>query len=297
MFEHIVVPLDGTPLAEQALSPAVSLGRRANAHLHLATVVRPPRAEYSELTAGVSDGSGGDDYLETVAARVREAGVSNVSTVRLSGDDIADALESHRKEVGADLTVMCTHGRGAVQRAWLGSVADGLVRTSDAPVLLVRAAPPDDARTSGIGADMSLERVLVALDGSHFSRQAFGPAKQLAGGSDTLFLLARVVESSLDTESEVPDERLDKARILAEAKLKFEAQSFAPDGRGVEAVVEIAPSVAQGILDLAQRREADAIVIATHGRSGVQRLVLGSVADKVVRGADVPVLVVRPQAP
>jgi nucleotide-binding universal stress UspA family protein len=297
MFEQIVVPLDGTPLAEQALSPAVSLARRGNASLHLATVLRPPRVEYSELAAGVSDASAGDPDLEAVAARVREAGVSNVSTARLSGDDIAEALESHRKEVGAGLTVMCTHGRGAVQRAWLGSVADGLVRVSDAPVLLVRAAPPDDGQSREIRADMSFARVLVALDGSHFSRQAFGPAKQLASGSDTLFLLARVVESSLDTESKVPDERLDKARTLAEAKLKLEAQSFAPDGRGVEAVVEIAPSVAQGILDLAQRRSADAIVIATHGRRGVQRLVLGSVADKVVRGADIPVLVVRPQAP
>jgi nucleotide-binding universal stress UspA family protein len=303
MFEHIMVPLDGTELAEQALIPAVSLGRERDSHLHLATVVRPPRTESSELTAGLSDSPAEDDYMEAVAARVRDAGASNVSTARLSSDNIVDALEAHRKELGADLTVICTHGHGSIKRAWLGSVADGLVRTSDAPVLLVRAAPAGEARGSEIRTDMSFDRVLVALDGSHFSRQAFGPATRLAGSSDTEFILARIIEASgvgarsAMTGQAVTDERLQQARTLAEAKLNLEVQSFAPDGHSVEAVVELAPSVAQGILDLAQSRGADVIVIATHGRSGIQRLVLGSVADKVIRGADLPVLVVRPQGP
>ena len=301
MFEHIVVPLDGTPLAEQALAPALSLGRARDAHLHLATVLRTPRPEFSELTPGVSDSPAQGDYLEAVAARVRDAGVSNVSTARLSGDNIVDALEAHRKDVGAGLTVICTHGHGDIKRAWLGSVADGLVRTSDAPVLLVRAAPAGEASGSEIRADVSFDRVLVALDGSHFSRQAFGPARQLARSSATEFVLARIIEasglglSSASMGAEVSDERLQKARTLAEAKLDLEVQSFAANGHRVDAVVELAPSVAQGILDLAESRGADVIVIATHGRSGIQRLVLGSVADKVVRGADLPVLVVRPR--
>jgi nucleotide-binding universal stress UspA family protein len=296
MFEHVLVPLDGTPLAEQALSPAVSLARDGNAHLHLATVLRPPRAEFSDLTPGLSDRPAEDDYLETVAARVRDAGVANVSTARLTSDNIVDALESHRKKVGAGLTVMCTHGRGAVQRAWLGSVADGLARTSDAPLLLVRAAPADEAPSSELRTDMRFERVLVALDGTHFSRQSLGPATQLAKSSETLYLLARVIESPTSA-SELTDERLQKARALAEAKLSLEVQSFASSGHAVESVVAFAPSVAQGILDLAESRAAGVIVIATHGRSGIPRFVLGSVADKVIRGADLPVLVVRPRGP
>jgi nucleotide-binding universal stress UspA family protein len=259
--------------------------------------VRPPRTEYSELTAGLSDSPAEDDYMEAVAARVRDAGASNVSTARLSSDNIVDALEAHRKELGADLTVICTHGHGSIKRAWLGSVADGLVRTSDAPVLLVRAAPAGEARGSEIRTDMSFERVLVALDGSHFSRQAFGPATRLAGSSNTEFILARIIEASGVGVRSAMTGFLQQARTLAEAKLDLEVQSFAPDGHSVEAVVELAPSVAQGILDLAQSRGADVIVIATHGRSGIQRLVLGSVADKVIRGADLPVLVVRPQGP
>jgi nucleotide-binding universal stress UspA family protein len=290
MFDHVVVPLDGTSLAEQALPQAVSLGRDRGAHLHLATVARSTGGEFSDLTPGVIDAPAAvaSGYLDSVAVQLRGAGVADVSTARLTGEDVVEALEAHRAEVGAGLTVMCTHGRGAVERAWLGSIADGLVRTSPAPVLLVRAAP-EGATSADLHAETRFGRVLIALDGSHFSRQAFGPASQL-GGTDASYVLARVIPSSA-----VGDDGLPKARALAEAKLKLEAEAFIADGYSAETVVEFAPTVAEGVLDLASRREADVIVIATHGRSGVRRLVLGSVADKVVRGADRPVLVVRPR--
>ena len=286
MFEHILVPLDGTPLAEQALGPAVSLAREEGAHLHLATVERSANAEL-EPSIEILD----EDYLAHVAARVRDAGVSHVSTERLAGDRVVDALEAHRREVGAGLTVMCTHGRGAVERAWLGSVADGLVRTSEAPVLLVRAAAAGRSRGEDLRAAARFKRVLVALDGSHFSRQSLGPASRLGPMPGTVYVFARIIPGS----GEDTDERQQKNRTLAEAKLDLEVQSFASGGYTVESVTEFAPSVAQGILDLAERHGADVIAIATHGRSGVSRVILGSVADKVIRGADRPVLVVRPR--
>lgn len=286
MFERIVVPLDGTALAEQALAPAVSVAREEGTHLHLATVERSDTVGLEPAIETLDE-----QYLERVAARVREAGVPDVSARRLVGDKISDALEAHRKEVGAGLTVMCTHGRGAVERAWLGSVADEMIRSSEAPVLLVRAAPEGEFRDDDLGGARRFKRVLVALDGTHFSRQALEPAAQLGGSSGTSYVLAQVVPGS-DASA---DERLEKGRVLAEAKMKLEAQSFAASGYDAEAVAECAPSVAQGILDLAERHEADLIVIATHGRSGVGRMILGSVTDKVVRGADLPVLVVRPR--
>jgi len=292
MFENILIPLDGTPLAEQALGPALSLAREAKGRVRLATVLRPSRTEVSDLVPGMSDATEEGGYLERTAAKVRSAGVAEVSTAQLTGSDIAEALETHRQDVGADVIVMCTHGRGAVQRAWLGSVADRLVRTSDAPVLLVRASIEEDGPAPDVAADTPFRRVLVALDGSHFSRQALTQASRLAGDAGMTFVLARVIEDSVAREGD----GLQKARALAEAKLKLEVQSFAAPEHTVESVVEFAPSVAQGILDLARKHAADVIVIATHGLSGVKRLVLGSVADKVVRGADRPVLVVRPEA-
>lgn len=301
MFERILVPLDGTSVSEEALGLAASLARQGNRHLHLARVVRPPRADFSELTGGLSSEhvERGADYLESVAARLRAAGVREVSTARLSGDNIGETLEEHRRQVGAGLTVMCTHGRGPLKRAWLGSVADALIRTSEAPVLLVRAgASSPGARGEAIRADARFGRVLIALDGTHFSRQSFGPATQLAGGPDTLFVLARILESSGGGGARSdPDEEVARARAVAEAKLGFEVQAFSSYGFGVESVVELAPSVAEGIIELAQRLGADLIVVATHGRSGIPRMVLGSVADKVIRGADLPVLVVRPREP
>lgn len=291
MFERILVPLDGTPLAEEALRPALSLARMGDSEIHLATVTQPVRAEFSDMVPGVADDAVDDSYMEKVAARVREAGVARVSIATLAGSNVADCLEAHRRKVGADLVVMCTHGRGAVQRAWLGSVADALVRVSEAPVLLIRGDPGEEVSSPDLQAEMRFQRVLVPLDGSHFSRQALSHAARLAGDEGATYVLARVIEASGRSSP-----GLDKARPLAEAKLKLEVQSFESNGRAIESAVEFAPSVAQGILDLARSQAADAIVIATHGLSGVKRLVLGSVADKVVRGADVPVLVVRPAA-
>jgi nucleotide-binding universal stress UspA family protein len=108
-----------------------------------------------------------------------------------------------------------------------------------------------------------------------------------------VYVLARVVAGA----GEAADGRSKKDRKLAEAKMSLEVQSFASGGYTVESITDFAPSVAQGILDFAKRREADIVVIATHARRGVERLILGSVADKVIRGADLPVLVVRPRGP
>jgi nucleotide-binding universal stress UspA family protein len=263
--------------------------------------VMPSLAGNPELSDEMAIGQAQADYLEAAANRVRDAGVSHVSTKLLRSDHIVEALEAHRVEVGASLTVMCTHGRGAIERAWLGSVADRLVRASDAPVLLVRAAS-DEGHGSGMDTHVRFDRVLVPLDGSHLSRQALDAATELAGNSDsTVYILARVIESPhslgswwLPAAMDRTPEQIEKARALAEAKLDLEVQSFARDGYKVEAVAEFAAPVAKGILDLADSRKADVIVIATHGRSGIGRLMLGSVADKVIRAADRPVLVVRP---
>jgi len=285
MFERIVVPLDGARLAERALGPAVSVAREDGAHVHLATVESPASVEF-EPAIGAFDA----EYLERVATQVRDAGVSDVSTERLVGPRVPDAIEAYRKRVGAGLIVMCTHGRGGVERAWLGSVADELVRASEAPVLLVRADDEDASPAGDLAAAKRFQRILVALDLSHFSRQALESAARL-GGKSASYVLAHVVPAPGETTSE----RLQKERALAEAKMNLEVQSFSAAGYRVEANTDFAPTVAQGILDLATRSAADVIVIATHGRTGVGRLVLGSVADKVVRGADLPVMVVRPQ--
>lgn len=288
MFERIVVPLDGTPVAEQALGPAVSVAREEAAHVHLVTVERPAAVEL-EPSIGVLD----DDYLEEMAEGVSDAGVPSVSTQRLTGDKTPAVLEAYRKEVGADLIVMCTHGRRGMERVWLGSVADDLVRRSEVPILLVRAGTGERSGGANLRAATRFKRILVALDGTHFSRQALEQAARLGGKVGTTYVLAHVVAGSGGTAAE-PQQ---KAQAMAEAKMKLEVQAFTEGGYAAEFAMTSSASVAQGIIDLAARHEAEVIVIATHARSGVGRMVLGSVADEVIRSADLPVLVVRPPGP
>lgn len=300
MFEHILVPLDGTPVAEQALVPAVSIARANGANLHLVTVLMPPLMGLPELPYEASLGALEADYLEATAARVQAAGVSSVATKLLRVDNTAQALEQYRVEVGAGLTVMSSHGRGAVERAWLGSVADRFVRTTEAPVLLVRASPGD--AEPDLSADVHFHRVLVPLDGSEFSEAALQPAAALSEGADATYVLLRVIEPPyapgaglMPAGFEFPEAQVEALRGEAEAELEATARRFAALGHAVETVAEFSAPISLGILRLAESQEVDAIAIATHGRGGISRALLGSVADKVIRGAGCPVLIVRPR--
>ena len=136
MVQRILVPLDATAFSEQALRFAVSIAMKSGAAMSLVTVEGPPPVLFpgAKLRPPLRDVE--LEYLEVVAARVREVGVADVSVSVLTGN-APEALEAHRREIGADLAVMSTHGRGPVARAWLGSVADHFVRATSAPVLMV----------------------------------------------------------------------------------------------------------------------------------------------------------------
>lgn len=299
MYERILVTLDGTRLAEQALVHAVSIARRTGAQLHLATV-RPllPVTLLGEPRPAAEDAE--SNYLQAVAERVRAAGVSSVLPEVFTGGDVAGALEAHRKKVDASVSVISTHGRGPVRRAWMGSVADRFVRTSAAPVLLVRPAGEESAELD-LAADTRIRRVLVPLDGSSESEGALDPARELCRVYDAACTLARVVESLASVEAtwvgnpfEATDEQLEEARRMAEAELDAVCERLRSEGFAPERMARLAAHVAEGILECARDAGADLIAIATHGRSGLPRLTLGSVADKVIRAADCPVLVVPP---
>lgn len=299
MFERILVTLDGTPLAEQALVHAVSIARRTDAHVHLVTVRRliPVTPLGAPLPAAEDVES---NYLEGVAERVRAAGVSSVTPEVFTGGDIVEAVEGHRRKVDASITVMSTHGRGPVRRAWLGSVADRFVRTTAAPVLLVRPEGEEPGEVD-LAADAGFGRVLVPLDGSAESEEALGPALEVCRLYETGCTLVRVVESLANVDAvwvanpfEPTQEQLEAARGLAEAELGEVCDRLRSEGHGVERTALVASHVADGILECAADTGAGLIVMSTHGRSGLPRLTLGSVADKVIRAADRPVMVVPP---
>jgi nucleotide-binding universal stress UspA family protein len=315
MFRTILTPLDGSAFGEHALPLALSVARRSGAALRLLNVQPPPATIYSESPLFIDD-----SYLESyvrehqravslaylggVAKRLKGPPAAGVTRLAAEGD-VRDVIRAQAECVHADLVVMTTHGRGPLGRLWLGSVADELVRTLPMPVLLVRpqeAAPDFDH-------EATLKHVLIALDGSPLAEQIVEPAVELGALMGAEFTLVRVVRpvligghaleggglgqfavgvEQLEAEHKRRCERAEK--YLEETAARLRARKLA-----VWTHVATDEQPAIGILHEAQKADADLVALATHGRRGLSRLFLGSVADKVVGGGRLPVLLRRPK--
>jgi nucleotide-binding universal stress UspA family protein len=193
---------------------------------------------------------------------------------------------------------MTTHGRGPLSRFWLGSVADEFIRKTSVPVLLVR---PKEG-TLDLSQEPVVRRVLIPLDGSGLAEQILGPAVALGSLMNADYTLLRVVCPPLFTVydpaavavSPVDQTSLEEERTQAQAYLDQVAQRLRARSLPVCTQVLVGMQPHQAILEEVQAQGVDLIALATHGRKGLTRLLLGSIADKLVRGAGVPVLVHRP---
>ncbi|MEW6278156.1 MAG: universal stress protein [Candidatus Eremiobacterota bacterium] len=274
----ILLPLDGSALSETALPVARALAERWKAEVLLARVVDP----FVAAAPGV---------LPSLAVRMnsveQEAAARYLDGIRFPGSVTRHATGSPREalvrlaaEEGADLVVMASHGRSGLKRWLLGSVAEAVLRESPCPVLLVRPS-----RRSEDG----FRHILVPVDGSEPSLavlQRLAPYLA-AGGRVTLLRASDLVIH-------------DSAQLLAPAvreaylrSLELDLQQQKLEG------VEVDPRVLDGeaadaILTLAEEVGCDLIAMSSHGRTGLKRLVLGSVAEKVARHAPCPVLVFPP---
>ena len=298
-IQSILVPLDGSAFAEQALALAESIGRAAKARLRLALVHKSPsvprtREETRLFTRiEVATRRAERDYLARLVVGLKERGSANVTRVVLTGEP-AQALVEHAAEWGASLVVMSTHGRGPLARAWLGSVADHFIRNVTVPVLLVR--PRDDKPSAGA---VRLEgQYLVPLDGSALAEEALEPAAELArlfGAELTLLTVLVPFASAAAGPLAFPDQYdgriADLGRIEAEAYLDRQVKRLGLEGVRASGSVLTSESVAGPIIDRAGAEQIRLVGLATHGRGGLRRFTLGSVTDKVVRGVDRPVLV------
>lgn len=299
MTVPILVPLDGSALGEQALLPAVSLARRSGSTLHVVRVhvlnipVGFPEAAVffsSELENRARDAE--REYLKAVTRRTREV---PVETALLEGS-IASALEKYIANRNIGLVVMTTHGRSGLSRAWLGSIADAMIRKARVPVLLQR---PDMNRPEPAGDGYS--HILIPLDGSETAESIVPHATRIGALADARYTLVQVLppaDERINAEAVAsvifPPESLQKIEEESIAYLERVARRMRADGFAVEATVAKHPQPAIGILNKAEEVQADMIAIATHGRTGLRRAALGSVADKVVRSTHLPVLVYRP---
>jgi nucleotide-binding universal stress UspA family protein len=235
-------------------------------------------------------------YLDSLVERLSAAGV-RLSPALLRGH-VADALSRHVQEQGIDLVVMTTHGRGGLQRAWLGSTADVMVRHCQVPVLLIR--PSDETGEIGPVADRAFHRILAALDGSEIAERSLNDAVRLGITAEAEIVLLHVMPPSLATAApylphtvQLTGDELAAREAYHRGYLEGVSRCEGMAGRVVEARVVADYDPAPAILDVAEEVGADLIVMGTHGRGGLPRVLLGSVADKVIRGTSRAVLVHR----
>jgi nucleotide-binding universal stress UspA family protein len=301
MFTRLLVPLDRSSLAEQALGRAAAIARASHAEIELFMVHEPlPLVEFGGTPWDGTTFADDERYLETIAHELADGSIVSVGHSVVRGVP-ADAICERARAVGADLVVMTSHGRTGLSRAWIGSVADAVVRRSGIPVLMLR---PIEGAPGRRAAHHLFKKILVPVDGSATALAVLPAAAALARCSDAHVVLVRVVEPvpvvPIDSDmgigysAMVPDREATRRLVDdATAHLAAVGRSFGEMEKLVVETQVVVNNVARGILDFAAAHEVDAIAMTTHGR-GVTRLLLGSIADKILRAGGLPVMLKRP---
>jgi nucleotide-binding universal stress UspA family protein len=283
MYSTLIVPLDGSPFATQAIAPAMFLSAQMHATLRLVHVHESaPNPTYRAPAWDEFFRAQDEAYLESLAERIQSGVTTPVDCSVLDGD-VVMAICASIEASASPLVIMSTHGRTGIRRAWLGGVTTGVLRHSPAPVLVVRPHGEDPA-IGCVPTDAPFADVIVALDGSAFAEQILPHAVRLARVSNAHLVLLRVVDAGV-SDSEAED---------ASAYLKGVADRFADGCPPPDARVETHRSPAAAILALAAASPRPLVAMASHGR-GLSRLFLGSVADEVMRRTSGAVLVIRPR--
>lgn len=279
MFDRILVPLDGSPLAEAILSQVRRILLVKDAEILLVSAVSPTATAEADAIESVGFlQATALQYLEGIAEPLREQGARVRSVVQTGSP--ADTILRVAGEEKTSLIAMSTHGRTGIRRWVFGSVAEKILRASRVPVLAVRSflgTGPDASRTPP--SELALKRILVPVDSENLSLEVISPVVELAGLFGSQVILVHICEGVKCTvpvdQMAAAHEKLRKAGISAEPVME----------QGDPAL---------GILQACEARQADLIAMTTHGRAGFARWMLGSVTEKVLRSSVVPLLVVRP---
>lgn len=282
MIERIVVPLDGSLTAEAILPHVRKILHRTDSEVLLIRAVVPAPVENSILMADAAVNAA-RAYLGGVQERLDREGVRVRSEVRV-GSPVGIVLDIV-EEAKATMIAMATHGATGFKRLLLGSTAEAILRKSFVPVLVVRPfwsaeeAPPEDVES------LPVRSLLLPVDGSDLASLAVPTAAEIADLFEARVLLLRVLERGKTS---------DEMEGVGEAEKHLEALSRSLERKGIDTLmlVEKGDPVDE-ILKTARFHRADLIVMTTHGRSGISRLVTGSVTEQVLRRATIPLLVVR----
>ncbi|TKX85053.1 universal stress protein [Halorubrum sp. SS5] len=281
MFDRICVPTDGSDAATAAFDHVLAIAADHGATVHVLHVADTTRDSVTRIGRDVVDvlETEGESIVEAAAARAGERGVDAETAVEQGG--VPETVVDYADRTDADLVAMSTRGRQGVERL-VGSTTERVVRRSPVPVLALR--PGDEA------VPYPYEDVLVPTDGSPTATAALDRAIPIAERAGATVHVLSVVDTGGigvgdHVEVDVLSEYADDA--VAAGVERVEAA-------GLEAVgaVEVASSPARGILSYVDDSGVDLVAMGTHGRTGVGRSLLGSVAERTLRSAPVPVLTV-----
>jgi nucleotide-binding universal stress UspA family protein len=288
VISKIVVPMDGSLAAEAVLPYVERIATATNASVLLLAAVDRPR-DWGADTGGDLKGERheAEAYLRRLQGRLASASGSD--------SEPAAAVLAAAEKQRPDLIAMTTHGRSGVARWILGSVASKLLHATEMPMLVVR--PAVDGKESDAS---GLSKILVPLDGSELSSSVLPFALELAKPLEATIVLFHTVIEPLITYPGIEvmssdSSPLEEMQAGARKFLASAASELADKGVKTDTVVTIG-NATDGIAWAAEREGAGLIVMSTHGRSGIGRIVLGSVADAVVRRTSLPVVLVRPPA-
>jgi nucleotide-binding universal stress UspA family protein len=299
---RIILPLDGSPRAERALDLAAVLAGGLGARLLL---LRVPLLQGLEMQmAREQDGSGvpavfpsmqelvarargeAKAYLDTLGQQLAERGIASDATVveASPADAILEAAD------GAHMIVMASHGRGGLERWAFGSVTDKVLQAAESPLILVRE--PSEWPAEGP------RRILVPLDGSALAERVLPQVTKLARAFGSEIELLRVLAGaeeigSGDGATEPQHGKTELRAAWAEDYLAEQARQLAESGLTVKHRVLPAADVAEGLLAREAEPDIDLVAMTTHGLGGVRRWAFGSVADRMLRSALSPILLLR----
>jgi len=299
MFQRILVPLDGSPFSETALAPAASLAERFGAELLLVRTILvhvfpgadPGPAQLEALQKA-------EQYLDAIARPIKNKGIAVRAAIPYDSPATGIADQAEFRHV--DLIVMSTHGRKWPDTLLHPSITMGVLEHTTASILALKGAGEDEE-----GDQPHLPRfmvapgvpILVPLDGSLLAESALTLAEGLAKSFGNPLLLVSATE-----RPSVASTSFDNPAIIAKVEewAVAETQSYLLQkqqevaNRGLRVTIESATgSPAWFIEECAQAHNAGLVVMTSHGRSGLGRLLLGSVAQTLLREGEVPVLLVR----
>lgn len=287
-YRRVLVPLDGSELAERAIPYAKNLAKTRGSEVILFTV---SIASVEQLGKPIKA------YLELNSNELQSQGIK--ASTAIAYGNVADEIIKFADKNKIDLIILSTHGHSGIKRWALGSVALKVLHGTCIPVLLIKSRTHKTAK-------VEFKKILLPLDGSSFSEASIPYVKELAKGTGGEIVILRVSEPPVLPADRSPAIKpsWEEYRDMLMAEIQRQAEKYLEGIRanlgknGIKARSQATVGkAAESILQVAQKEDINLITMTTHGRTGVSRWVYGSVASRITEESLQPVLLIRPSVP